>query len=472
MHLLLYEAEDCTLQVLADWAHEVFSEHFVLTPDHPTEPDDFIAIALRLDWDRGGSSPAEIIAQEAGIDEKIATDLVHLLSEVHSYAAVRGGEEDPYDNYDTRYEAAAPNPETFRKLWDSVPSEIRHRARFFNTEAEHVLENIFGDLSKLTTEHGIPVITELGTPSPNAFIWRARTALSKEKAETILKSPAQELGPPPAEHATAGRMNPEGIPVFYGAMDLSTCIAEVRPPVGSYVVAGRFKLLRTVRVLDMNLLQEVYAEPNYFHPHYADLSNRIAFLKQLVDELTRPVMPGDEAREYLATQVVAEYLAHKTVPRLDGILFRSSQMNFQYRSGNEQVQTDERNVVLFNHASRVQPIEVPDYATVEARIPPRNGGDDHNSTVTIWELLDEDPRGHATVAATASANTHQDGTGNGGREAVLPTLQLDADSLVVLDIHRMEPIYTEMPTESVRINKSDLPWPIHGPEQPTDEPDE
>ena len=343
------------LETLADWTHQVISAHFVLTPDHPTEPDDFITIALGLDWERDGLSPAEIVAQEAGLDETIANDVIQLLSDVYSFGAVREGEEDPYDNYDTRYEAVDPNPETFWKLWDRVPNEIQHRARFFNVDAERVLDDIFGDLATLSTKDGTPVIRTLGSLDQDTFIWRARTALSKEKAESILESPAQELGPPPAEHAAAGRMNPEGIPVFYGAMNLTTCIAEVRPPVGSYVVAGKFKLLKEVRVLDMDLLQEVYAEPNYFDPHYSDLSNRIAFLKQLVNELGRPVMPGDEAREYLATQIVAEYLANKTDPRLDGILFRSSQMNFQDQYGPEQERVDDRNVVLFNHASRLSP---------------------------------------------------------------------------------------------------------------------
>ena len=352
------------------------------------------------------------------------------MSDVYSFGAVREGEEDPYDNYDTRYEAVDPNPETFWKLWDRVPNEIQHRARFFNVDAERVLDDIFGDLATLSTKDRTPVIRTLGSLDQDTFIWRARTALSKEKAESILESPAQELGPPPAEHAAAGRMNPEGIPVFYGAMNLTTCIAEVRPPVGSYVVAGKFKLLKEVRVLDMDLLQEVYAEPNYFDPHYSDLSNRIAFLKQLVNELGRPVMPGDEAREYLATQIVAEYLANKTDPRLDGILFRSSQMNFQDQYGPEQERVDDRNVVLFNHASRVEPTVMLGAVTVQARIPPRIAGDyDENPTVTIWELAEADPQGRPQVVTTASVNTHQDITSNGGQETVSPTLQVDTDSL-------------------------------------------
>ena len=445
------------LESLAGWTHQVISAHFVLTPNHPTEPDDFIIIAMGMDWERRGGSPTEIIAEEAGLVEEIANDILSLLSDLHTFDAVREGEEDPYDKYETRYEAVGPNPEIFWSLWNSVPNEIRHRARFFNADAERILGNIFGDLATLQTEHGTPVIRNLGSSGQDTFIWRARTALSRETAEYILESPAQELGPPPRENATAGRMNPEGIPVFYGAMDLTTCIAEIRPPVGSYVVAGRFKLLKAVRVLDMDLLQEAYAEPNYFDPQYVDLSNRIAFLKQLVAELARPVMPGDETKEYLATQIVAEYLAQKTSPRLDGILFRSSQMNVQDKSASSEESVEDRNIVLFNYASRVEPFMVPHGVTVEARLPLHNDEDDDEiSTITVWEFVIADSQGQPEVATAPDIEALHHGSADAPQEDLPPSLQIDIDSIVVLDIHRMKPVYTKMSTERVRRNKCDI----------------
>ena len=53
-------------------------------------------------------------------------------------------------------------------------------------------------------------------------------------------------------------MNAQGIPVFYGAMEESTCVSEVRPPVGSYVVLAKFELLRPMRLLDLLTLKDVY----------------------------------------------------------------------------------------------------------------------------------------------------------------------------------------------------------------------
>ena len=109
-------------------------------------------------------------------------------------------------------------------------------------------------------------------------------------------------------------------------MDRSTCVSEIRAPVGSHVVVGEFELLRPVRLLDLDALVKVHVKGSYFDPDYSIQTNRAAFLKRLVDEVSRPVMPQDEATEYLQTQAVAKYLAEKSCPPLDGILFRSSQI--------------------------------------------------------------------------------------------------------------------------------------------------
>ena len=41
--------------------------------------------------------------------------------------------------------------------------------------------------------------------------------------------------------------------------------------------------------------------------------------------MTAPVMPDDEPLEYLVTQTIADYLATRTEPALDGILYPSAQ---------------------------------------------------------------------------------------------------------------------------------------------------
>jgi hypothetical protein len=45
-------------------------------------------------------------------------------------------------------------------------------------------------------------------------------------------------------------MNSSGIWAFYGAFDIDTCIAELRPAVGETVISAKFNLSRPILVLD------------------------------------------------------------------------------------------------------------------------------------------------------------------------------------------------------------------------------
>ncbi len=76
-------------------------------------------------------------------------------------------------------------------------------------------------------------------------------------------------------------MNASGISVFYGAQDAQTCIAEVRAPVGSHVVVGRFEIVRPVRLLDFDVLTQVVVEGSLFDPEYGARLSRAAFLRRV-----------------------------------------------------------------------------------------------------------------------------------------------------------------------------------------------
>ena len=104
-------------------------------------------------------------------------------------------------------------------------------------------------------------------------------------------------------------MNALGIPVFYGAMEKDTCVAELRAPVGSQVVGAKFDLLRPVKLLDLEALTEIWnIDASHFDPDFDKRKDRVASLWSLACEICRPVMPQDEAFEYLPSQVVGRIL--------------------------------------------------------------------------------------------------------------------------------------------------------------------
>jgi len=142
-------------------------------------------------------------------------------------------------------------------------------------------------------------------------------------------------------------MNARGISVFYGATDAGVAIAEVRPPVGSKAAVARFVIIRPLRLLDLTALEKVHDRGSIFDPSLKNRLERAAFLQSLGLRITRPVMPDDEAFDYLATQAIADFLATENEPRLDGIIFQSAQSK------------EGRNVVLFHKAARIEAMEFP-----------------------------------------------------------------------------------------------------------------
>ena len=418
--------EAIVLENLADRAHDVLQKYFRLTPDHPSEPDEYME-ASEGRWERRGEPANFIIADIASLDEEIADDVTASLSDKHGgYWVIKGGGEDPYGD-DAMYEARGPDDSGFQYSWAELRRQIRSRSRFFSAEAEEMLRFIFGDLSAHKASDDKPVVREISPGNPDASVWRARAALSTDELESFLKSPSRELSSPPSRSAKPGRMNAQGIPVFYGAMDPPTCVPEVRAPVGAHVVLGRFDLLRPVRLLDLDALSHVYAGGSYFDPDYSEREGHAEFFRHLVDEISRPVMPQDEALEYLTTQAVAEFLTHKVDPRLDGIIFHSSQTG-----------GDGRNVVLFNHARGVEQHSLPVGTRVEVQLPSRglNDSDDWYGGIVVWETVSsnisvsesaapkgEGRRGPIRILMEDGPNIEEEGE---------PTLRLDIDSLEVL----------------------------------------
>ena len=221
--------------------------------------------------------------------------------------------------------------------------EIRTRARFFGKKAEEALGEIFRDLGRYQTRSA-PLVREAGPGTVTREIFRARRADERKAISRILQDPTRELGAPPSRLAVRGRMNPQWISMFYGALDPDTCVAEIAPPVGSTAVIGAFAIVRKLRLLDLQALQELFvAEASLFDPEFHRLRDKSLFLKRLVDIMSQPVLPNDEDYNYLPTQAVAEYLSQEIQLNLDGLIYPSSQ-----RGGRGE------NVVLFRHSSRVE----------------------------------------------------------------------------------------------------------------------
>lgn len=251
-------------------------------------------------------------------EDSLTTSLIALLT------ASAGDEKSRFDR-DTFYMRRSMRPTEVEEKWQEFKSGVMHRSRFFNDHGKAFLDWLFEGIHLLENESGHEVVSRFEIED-GLELFRGRYCPPSSDPKKILMSPETELAAPPKERARAGRMNPVGVPVFYGAFDRDTCIAELRPAVGSMVLTGEFQLLRNVRVLDFSILENIFdAQPmSCFDPDYRTKMERRQFLRTLHSKISSPVTP-DQEQEYIFTQVIAEYLSTQVEPPIDGVMFASVQ---------------------------------------------------------------------------------------------------------------------------------------------------
>jgi hypothetical protein len=308
------------------------------------------------DYEQEGDSLVDLLQMELNIEYDAAEDLAGILQESDP-ADPRDGEKPFYhseNNYHRRYIYAS----DYTEEWEAFSHRVKHQRRFFDDAGRLQLAEILGSPGDAKAAE-LPVM-EIGPETRVLSVYRARRADTEDKARQILQNPVKELGPPPAPKATAGRMNPAGISVFYGALSEETATAEVRPSVGSLVVVGGFDPCQKLKLLNLSQIGVGFTG-SIFDPGYEDRAARRRFLEGFHTLIARPIQPHDEVLEYIPTQAVAEYVAN--VLGLDGILYASAQVGavpevpepspyvITHELSNEELA--EHNVVLFGEAATV-----------------------------------------------------------------------------------------------------------------------
>ena len=236
------------------------------------------------------------------------------------------------------------------RLWRDFRRSLIHGQRFFNLAARDLVAAIFHDVHQQRDADKQGPVYMIDPGEAQGAFYRARVADDDTARAEIEKDLAQKLGPPPERKRRAGRLNPAGVIGFYGAFDIDTCIAELRPSVGSIVIAAQFAITAPICVLDMTRFD---AKPKTADLYAKNAQERVAqwaFMQSFMREIARPISPGEEHLDYLPTQAVAEYLnqhhrftfagAERTI---DAIIYGSA----QHPKG--------KNMVLLGEAALVGP---------------------------------------------------------------------------------------------------------------------
>ena len=414
------DGKTISLDDLAGYVGTAFEQHYHRTPIDP-EGVECIMVKEGGHWERHGEQAAYAIAEAAEIADHAAEDVRRILCERHyDFDNAAMGEESEFDE-EAHYEASRVEDYELQAEWQHFQQSLKTESRLFNRGAEATLGSIFENLDAHKTHDGRTAIVDAGSGLEIGALYRARAFQSEDKLEHALARPDIELGSPPPRHAVAGRMNSRGIAVFYGATDPDVALAETRPPVGSKVAVGRFEIIRKLRLLDIEVLRAVYVEGSIFDSGFLARLEKAKFLRTVSNRISAPVMPDDELFEYLVTQAIADYLAGRNEPGIDGIIYPSVQNG-----------AGKKNVVLFHKAARVENLDLPPGTEIRAHLW-QHDEDGSSPDYTVYEetppvkeaakKADEDDCFLPAFSPLPSTTSHDD-----AREA---TLRLDVKSVCV-----------------------------------------
>lgn len=219
--------------------------------------------------------------------------------------------------------------EAMKSAWSHFCTTVKHERRFFfhNKGADPEDLDSYSALGILSAiAHLAELLGLVRTQSAGLRLYRARPGFKQRSPS------AKDFGPPPRNVCQTNRMNPAGVPMFYGALDPKTAVREVREEEAR---VGYFQVARPLLILDLTKIPPV---PGVFSSKDRRTRLYLSFLHHFALDIMQPVARDDRVHtEYVPSQVVTEFLREHSfnAGQLDGVMYGSV------------VSPGKRNIVLF-----------------------------------------------------------------------------------------------------------------------------
>lgn len=175
---------------------------------------------------------------------------------------------------------------TWKEFSEYIKSENRFHANMFNAEMfGKYLENAEKKYDKDT------------------LMYRARICSKKEGFKKT------EIGPPPPNKRTSGRVNPEGIGVLYLSLDKETVLNETRASSLDFVTIGKFRLNQKAKIVNLSEISKI--SPFLFIDDLEQYAVNRKVFQEIALEISKPLRRSDSSLEYLPTQFITEFIKSK-----------------------------------------------------------------------------------------------------------------------------------------------------------------
>ena len=200
------------------------------------------------------------------------------------------------------------------RSWEEFKDIISYDYRFFDVDKDNSRQQLLDSLKPILEKHESVV-------QSNTSFFRSRKCSENFLGCGFVSNKNSELGPPPPKFTSNMRMSPIGISYLYVATDINTTLAEVNANVKDKVAMVEFNSTKDLRVLDFTKdviipMDSIFKED---YNHFQCWANN--FLSDFIEEISKPVNANASAFEYLATQLLSEYIRYLGY---DGICYSSS----------------------------------------------------------------------------------------------------------------------------------------------------
>lgn len=188
--------------------------------------------------------------------------------------------------------------------WDEFVKELKENNRFHTDYINREILKLFLSCVKVTHRRG-------------ETFYRARFCTDQAGIKP------EDMGPPPAKLASAGRANSRGISRLYLSDKTDTTLYEIRAGVYDYVTVGEFILKRDIEVIDLAQIDKIspFVANSMTDIDLTMHAINLDALRKIAKEIAKPLRRHDSQLDYLPTQYISDFI--KSLGS-DGIQFNST----------------------------------------------------------------------------------------------------------------------------------------------------
>lgn len=190
--------------------------------------------------------------------------------------------------------------------WERFMSSIKNINRF---HSKHINLELLEELFKSPS-------MQLHIKKEDKLLYRARICEDKVLSK-------DQMGPPLAKIATAGRANSAGISCLYLASDITTTLHEIRARDLDYVSVATFVVDKDLKIVDLSNLDKI-SPLSVGSFDFEWFAINMTILKKISNEIAKPLRRQDSELDYLPAQYISDFV--KSLG-FDGICYRSTLNN-------------------------------------------------------------------------------------------------------------------------------------------------